>query len=357
MTKLVVTALAVWWASLFAVGRPLAGPRPSVAVSLYSTYTENVFGTYAAKSDWVWSGDVEIGYEHPSALSFVYSGNINTFATYGDLTHHAHRMGVGYFRYLGTGQNAIDIGAHVHTHLDRPAYAVYDYREWQGYGDGKWYLTPSLLGRVGYRVRGRTYPSYGSEDFAEHNAYLQVNRFMETRTTVRFELDWGYKQYAGGVYRDIYQVTALARIAQSLGTRTGTYLEYRHRFDPSRSDAFWDPLEGYEDSPFKDRYTYRGAEWIGAITYMGPWNTKVRASARYIRRTYTGTPALDLDGMPLEPERMREDRRTQFHLRGERPFPKDAMLRLEYLYRRNASNDPYYDYNAHIVSAGIEVAF
>lgn len=359
--KVLVAVLAISWTSLFAVGRPCAAPRPYMSASLYSTYTDNVFGTYAATSDWIWSGDVAIEYEGPSDLSFTYSGSLNTFAIYEDLTNHSHRIGLGYFRYLGEGQDAIDVGAQFQTHLDRPSYAYYDYTEWKGHGDAKCYFGAEMLGRIGYQVRGRRYPNFDSEDFAEHSAYLQVNRFLETRTTVRLELDWGNKRYSNGTYGDIHQVTSSARIAQSIGERTGVYIEYRHRFTPSRSEMFRDPVDGYGDSPFKDRYTYQGEECRGVITYLAPWRTKIRTSVLYATKLYTGTPALDLYGVPLRSERMREDRRTQIYLRAERPFPRgergDTVLRLEYQYRRNASNDPYYDYRAHTVSAGIEAAF
>jgi hypothetical protein len=59
----------------------------------------------------------------------------------------------------------------------------------------------------------------------------------------------------------------------------------------------------------------------------------------------------------------REDRRHSLHLEGEKVLHRGAGwirqvgLRLEWLYQRVDSNDPYYDATTQVYSVGVEFGF
>ena len=340
----------------------------SVSVYLSQTYSDNLFGNYVPKSDWISSGDVEVRYGGSHGLVLAYRGVLHGFAEYTDLLNHRHRVGLLYSSASGGGRNALYAGIQGQIRRDRPLYAYYDHDQGRGYVRVKYYLTPQTLGRMGYEVRTRSYPQYDEQDFLVQEVFVQLNRFLPTRTTLRMELGWGAKRYeAQSVWAEggtAHQATAEVKIAQSLGTNTGAQLRYRRWSQPSGAWRDWVRDGYYEENPFEDHYSYGGGEIQSVVKYRGAWGMALELGGTVLTKRYHGVPALDLSGLPLEPERTRKDQQMRVYVGVEQPLDvwlpdrlPGASLRLEYVYKRNTSNDLYYTYSAHFFSSGVGIYF
>ena len=118
----------------------------------------------------------------------------------------------------------------------------------------------------------------------------------------------------------------------------------------------------YEGSPSEDHFGYGGTVFESVIKHRRSSHTVLELGGATHTRHYSGIPALDLAGLPLEPQQMRSDRRTQVHARVRHPLAfgfadhlAEVLLHLDYIYRHNTSNDPYYDYSAQSFSTGLEI--
>ncbi|MXW79097.1 MAG: hypothetical protein F4Z57_08970 [Gemmatimonadetes bacterium] len=94
---------------------------------------------------------------------------------------------------------------------------------------------------------------------------------------------------------------------------------------------------------------------------MAPLNCELAASFHRESRLYSQRPAYDLAGV-LTGESTTETRHTArlglaraFYL-DSTPF-REMALELEWLYRSVASNDAFYDTDAHAYSVGIQFGF
>ena len=125
----------------------------------------------------------------------------------------------------------------------------------------------------------------------------------------------------------------------------------------AQSKAYWyDP-----DELFEDRYSYSGDQWSATLKYLAPLNCELAASFYRESRLYSQRPAYDLAGV-LTGGSTTETRHTA-RLGLARAFYLDSTLfqeialELEWLYRAVASNDAFYDADAHAYSAGIQFGF
>ncbi|MCE5252266.1 hypothetical protein LLG96_18855 [bacterium] len=90
----------------------------------------------------------------------------------------------------------------------------------------KAYLTPSLLLRSESSVGGRSYRTFGSESYTDAVSYVRLDRFFNSGTTLRGQIDLGIRHYpdAPGT-PDTSLLGSRLRVAQSLGERWGMFVE------------------------------------------------------------------------------------------------------------------------------------
>ena len=91
------------------------------------------------------------------------------------------------------------------------------------------YITPSILLRSKVDFRQRLYRAFISEDFNEYETYVRIDRFFNSGTTLRGQLDAGIRDYINVPNAFTTTLFGLrARIARSLGRRWGMWLEIRN---------------------------------------------------------------------------------------------------------------------------------
>ncbi|MDP6778264.1 MAG: hypothetical protein QGI83_16020 [Candidatus Latescibacteria bacterium] len=359
-------------------------------ISVGTTYDTNAYGSYAREADAITHIGIYLANrssgEH-SMFEYYYSGNGNIFAQSGNRSFVVNRVGVAYARELGGGRNNIVAGASVAVRLDRSYYNVYDYLGGQLAVNGKWYTAPTVLIRLGYRLRLRDYWNLDLLNYAEHRLSAQVSKFLPSRTTVRGDIAFGYRNNRNprvesldtgfGPFRpgrgrpvpvtvdpgvpDESQVVLGVQVAQSLFENTGLSLRYQARLNTS-SDTYYLAGEesGYSDDVdlFNDRYDYEGHEWSAKLTQQLPLRLRLVLEGGYEIRSYDGREALDVDGNAIAEGLFREDRETFASVTLEQPLTSRLDMGIWYGYQRNLSNDLYYNYGArHSLSVDLKLGF
>ena len=385
-----------------------AEAQVTLNADLYTTYTDNVFLTASQRSDLMQSAYIDFDYQLDADLSLYYSGNANVFSENADLFNHLHSFGASYARPLGAA-GLFFSGASLSLRLDRPLYSYRDFAAGRAFASFEPYLHPALITRLDYTLSYQNFLNAADYSYREQHLDAQLTHYLPTRTTLQLNGELGLKSYlqetAQPSSNPLLWGTRL-KAAQSLGANLGLQLAWHHQgilsgqsryadwfwYDPNRllddpykTEEYWyDPDELYKtkvkskaywyktkatsqeywydpDELFEDRYSYSGDQWSATLKYLAPLNCELAASFQRESRLYSQRPAYDLAG-GLTGESTAETRHTArlglaraFYL-DSTPF-REIALELEWLYRSVASNDAFYDANAHAYSVGIQFGF
>ena len=378
-----------------------AEAQVALNADLYTTYTDNVFLTASQRSDLMQSAYIDFDYQPDADLSLYYSGNANVFSKNADLFNHVHSFGASYARPLGTA-GLFFAGANLSLRLDRPLYDYRDFAAGRAFASFEPYLHPELITRLDYTLSYQNFLNAADYSYREQHLDAQLTHYLPTRTTLQLNSELGLKSYlqetAQPSRNPLLWGTRL-KAAQSLGPNLGLQLAWHHQgilagqsryadwfgYAPSeifdefykaktKSKAYrYDPDEFYKAPPasqthwydpdelFEDRYSYSGDQWSATLKYLAPLNCELAASFHRESRLYSQRPAYNLAGI-LTGESTTETRHTarlglarSFYL-DSTPF-QEIALELEWLYRSVASNDAFYDADAHAYSAGVQFGF
>ena len=125
----------------------------------------------------------------------------------------------------------------------------------------------------------------------------------------------------GGSGRNLVQLNARIKLAQSLGSFTGLQLALRSKVNLAGQSRFSsDQLYNPDDDLFDDRFSYSGHEYKATIKRLASAGKIVELTARSERRNYTGRPAIDLESFLLESGETRRDVRNTLSLRVDKSF-------------------------------------
>ena len=356
------------------------------AVSVGTTYDNNAYGSYAEEADYITRVNLYLahrGQGERSQIEYYYLGNGSIFAQSGTRSFTTHRLGVVYFRQIGEGRNRLFASGSFSFRKDRSYYDVYDYIGGQGAVNGKWYIQRTVMLRLGYRLRLRNYWNLDQYSYAEHDLSTRVSKFLPTRTTLRAEIGYGYKNHRNSTQKtagfgtfqqgrrrtpivitepgvpDEGQFVLAFQAAQSLAANTGLSLWYQRRLNaPSERDGLYGEDLGYSDDEglFDDRYDYDGYEWSARLTQQLPGRSRLVFEGGYETRRYDRRLALNVWNQAIASGAFRSDRTTFGSVFFEMPLATRVDAGIWYVYERNRSNDLYYDYSGrHSFSINLEI--
>ena len=374
-----------------------AEAQVALNADLYTTYTDNVFLTASQRGDLMQSAYIDFDYQLDADLSLYYSGNANVFSKNADLFNHVHSFGASYARPLGAA-GLFFSGATLSLRLDRPLYDYRDFAAGRAFASFEPYLHPALITRLDYTLSYQNFLNATDYSYREQHLDAQLTHYLPTRTTLQLNGELGLKSYlqetAQPSRNPLLWGTRL-KAAQSLGPNLGLQLAWHHQGilsgqsryadwfwydpnkffgDPYKTKAKWyNPDELYKkkapskaywydpDELFEDLYSYGGDQWSATLKYLAPLDCELETSLQSESRLYSQRPAYDLAGV-LTGGSTTETRRTArlglaraFYL-DSTPF-REMALELEWLYRSVASNDAFYDADAHAYSVGIQFGF
>ena len=389
-----------------------AEAQVALNADLYTTYTDNVFLTANQRGDLMQSAYLDFSYQFDADLSLYYAGNANVFSENPDLFNHLHSLGASYAHPLGA-VGVFLAGADLSLRLDRPLYSYRDFAAGRAFASFEPYLHPALITRFDYTFSYQNFLNAAAYSYREQHLDAQLTHYLPTRTTLQLNGELGLKSYLQETpqpNRNPLLWGTRLKIAQSLGPNLGLQLAWHHqdilagqsrhadwfwydlntllddpykaeRYDlderhktKTKSKAHWYSPDGFYKAPppsqaswydpdelFEDRYSYGGDQWRATLKYLAPLNCELAASFHRESRLYNARPAYDLAGL-LTGESTTETRHTArlglahaFYL-DSTPF-QEIALEVEWLYRSVASNDAFYDADAHAYSAGVQFGF
>lgn len=359
----------------------------------FAGYSENIIGTYNAPDDFLAVPNIEIS-RMTESLEFYYSGTFTQFQQNTKFNNTLHGIGFDY-RLIQAANILSTIGTNYSIANYRDNYSYYNNQQLYGFINLKYYPTRSMLIKGGFALHNKNFVEEKAWNHWESLLYLQYNLFLKTKTTIRLGADFLYRnfrpyatdedvtsRYSGkggrGTYYSIsrydelpslWQTFFVARLAQSLGRRTGGYAEYAYRYNHSEGNPYELEIESF--SPIDDYFGYRGNYLTANLKYK---ITNAFWSAfnyhRYFRH-YVNRPVYeyDFDGQTWVVENddyvmtalHREDTgqrvEISFGYAINRFLKKASTLEIMALftYRKNDSNDPYFRYEDK--SAGLQLNY
>ncbi len=280
--------------------------------------------------------------------------------------------------------------------LYRPDYQDFNFLSLGFLGAVKSYLGGSSILRADYAFE---YKNYKDQifDFTSHMVNLSLDRYFETRTTLKAEAHWGFKHFlhpfvsvvpeplepepppdgqhgSGGGHsqggghmgwkheiskpgsksqgQGIQVLSAGGLLAQGIGNSIGIRVSGLRQWTLSGENPFISINEFYMvENPTSDVFSWNGYVVSGQLTFEAPWNTQLKLGYTGFMKEFPGIDALDLEGESLG--FLRQDRRNQWEARLEKNFSA-LSLYFNYSYVRNRSNDPLFNWQGHFLSVGVQ---
>lgn len=326
----------------------------SVKIKMYETYMDNVFQTSEPDSDYVTLLYVDLDYAIEQNTSITYSSNANLFYRYKDLHNQAHYLSLEHEKNLLKYKGNLYFGVGLGLRDNQNLYSYYDHLLAGSYIGVKYYFTDTTFGQIEYQIDLKNYQNYSTYNSLENYGYLLLSKSIQaTRTTIQTRIDLGRRNYTSNIgdKNHIDQVTGTIKMAQSLSDRTGLQLMYSQHH--ASSFPFEDsPIQDYYTNEFEDDYNYSGREISLTLKHITLWDLSLKGSlirkSKLFNMHYFGTD-----------EQAREDNNTDVLLEVEKRFSSfnNISLHLEFLHRKNNSNNQFYDSSTSMFSTGMRVAF
>jgi hypothetical protein len=166
-------------------------------VSIDNGYDDNMFHNYTASESA--STDIALMYGYfpeDGNWALNYTGALSSFSQYPDRMYATNTLGASWALPYGTDDvNSITLLGIGSMRLDKEDYSLYDYSQILTSISLKQKLIDDLPLLMSYRARYRSYPNFGELSYLEHFASIGTMMFFETRTSIRVQADYGYKNY------------------------------------------------------------------------------------------------------------------------------------------------------------------
>ena len=333
----------------------------SVDLKIYGTYIDNVFQNDLPESDYVSLTYLDTSFNISPGASIFYDANFNLFSEHSDLQNYTHNLGTEYERAIFQDKGRLYLGGELGLRQNTSEYSDYNRRSGNAYMTLKYYLTKTTLARIGYGIEYGSYPDFRTFSFLENYGFLQLSRFFQTRTTLQAMLEAGRRDYPemndDGAESYTNRITGSVKLAQSLADNTGLQLQYLWHYAPRGIEEQYIEDNYYSaEEFFDDEYTYSGVEYRAVLKHIASRRTILKASFSMKDKEYNVPSIYTESGI-------RKDRDIAFQFEIEKGFSlplgtdTDFALHIQFLHKRNNSNDSYYDYSTNIISIGTKAAF
>lgn len=166
-------------------------------LSLDNGYDDNMFRNYSGSASA--STDVNLMYGYfPEDEDWAvnYSGSLATFSEFPERLYAFQSIAASYvIKYGDADANSLTIVGNGSMRLDREDYVLYDYSQALGTLSLRQKIVGDLPLLLSYHARYRSYPNFGELSYLEHFTSLGTMMFFETRTSVRVQAEFGFKNY------------------------------------------------------------------------------------------------------------------------------------------------------------------
>lgn len=365
----------------------------TVYLSFNQHSTQNLFQTRDAVAEQISAFSLSIDQDF-SALSFLSNLEYSAFRETAGLSFFAADAGLDYLLPAGAKSAFYFAGGGTGTFY-RQEYGAFSSLGANLLGAFKSYLAPSSILKLQWQGAYAVYKD-SLFDYWSQSASLSVDKYFQTRTTLKADAEWGYKyflhpflsepveptaepaatsaemsgmgwgggrQYPGGngfIPRydsqgggaGIGHVSLSLLAAQGIGDRVGLSVSALRQWTVSGENPFLSIEEFYlVQNPSADAFSWEGRQFTGRITLNLPWSVELKAGYTYSDKTYPGVESMSLEGVPLGI--VRNDLRHLFETRLEKRFRRVSLF-LAYSWVDNRSSAPLFVWKSHFLMGGFE---
>ena len=362
----------------------------TISLSLFQNMTDNIFQNAYAEP------------EHMSNLSFSIDKSFARLSLFGygeyshlyenaEITYTNVDLGLDYLQPV-SAKSALYFSLMGRGYFFKSDYSDYNYLAVNGYIALKSYLSQTSIFKSNYSLEYRSYRT-SIFDYLSHSFFVSADKYFPSKTTVRAELNWGYKYFfqpyqtvsteipvempsysgrggrgkhsgmgnkfnaidapvsrqgEGGEGIQVFSAGVL--LAQGIGSKIGINLTGSKQWVLSGENPFDFVEEFYMvENPSYDRFSWSGVRIGSQVSFLLPWNMDLKMNLEYSDKEFPGIESLSLDGEPLG--LTRNDQRSQLGVKLQKNFAKITLF-LSYTYAVNRSNDPYYDWEGNYLTVG-----
>jgi hypothetical protein len=357
------------------------------SLSFSQNMTDNLFQNRLAEKDHLSTIGIYLDKSFSKYSIFV-EGSYSHLYENPNLTSFTPDIGIDYISPLNE-KSAFYFSLGGRGAFYRSDYSDFNYLSANFFAAFKSYLSQTSIFKSNYSFEYKSYKD-SVYDFLSHSLMISLDKFLQTKTTLKGEANWAYKHfihpytYEEGAsveehryygqgrgkgsshgngtaqYQTITQTEAQGiqvvsfsgLIAQGLGKNIGINLSGMRQWVISGENPFSYIEEFYAvENPSYDSFSWDGYQLGSQLTFLLSWDIQIKLGYTLFKKEFPGIESLDLEGNPLGV--MREDKRNQFEVKAEKNFPKFSVF-LFYSYIKNSSNDLYFDWNGHFLSIGFE---
>lgn len=167
-------------------------------VSVDGIYDNNAYKFVDGPSDAVTQTSFYLARRDTSArtgVEYFYNGDFDLFVRASQRHFTTQRVGLAYVRQFGQARHLLSAGGNFGGRWDRAVYKYYDTLDGAVYANFKLNLARTTSLRTTYRLTLRKYLKLDASSFREHLASLALNTAFPTRTALKLEVSYGYKDY------------------------------------------------------------------------------------------------------------------------------------------------------------------
>jgi hypothetical protein len=362
----------------------------TLSLSLFQNMTDNLFQNTYAEADHVSNLSFSID-KNFTRLSLFAFGEYSHLYENSDIAYYSQDLGLDYLQTLGE-KSALYFSLMGRGYFYTSDYSDYNYLSVNAYVALKSYLSQTSILKSNYTLEYKTYRT-SAFDYISHSLYVSADKYFPSRTTLKAEMNWGFKQFfqpyqtaiAGtpaqfpsshggkgrgkqaGMGNDPFPMgtpvstqqesgegiqvfSAGVLLAQGIGDKIGINLTGMKQWVLSGENPFGFVEEFYMvENPSYDRFSWSGIQLGSQVSFLLPWNMDMKVDLMYTDKDFPGIESLTLDGEPLG--LTRNDQRSQLGVRLQKNFARITIV-LSYSYVVNRSNDPYYDWAGNYLTVG-----
>jgi len=359
----------------------------TLSLSFSHNATDNLFQNLYAESDQLSSLGIYLDKDF-SGFSLFTEGNYSYLYENTNLSYYTQDLG-GNTLYTVNEKSAFYFSLAGRGAFYQSDYSDFNYFSINFFGAFKTYLSQSSILKSNYTFEYKNYKS-SVFDHTSHSLMLSLDKYFQTKTTLKGEIGWGYKNflhpylseepmvmetnllssggkgrhnpYKAGLNQFISQTQSHAQeiqvfslsglIAQGLGSRVGLQLTGTRQWSLSGKNPFTYIEEFYAvENPSYDRFSWEGFRIGAQLSVLIPWNIQGKLRYTMDNKEFPGIYSLSLEGDPLDI--LRNDERRQFEVSIEKNFTKFSVS-ISCFYVDNDSNDPLFNWDGLFFSAGIQ---
>lgn len=344
---------------------------------LFTSYLmrdDNVYKAKATHEEWNNTSSLSISHRYTGEryqLQGYYSADISLMQKNQDLNNYAHSFGMA--ARFDRDDHAITIRGSAKLRDYQEAYAFYNVNSYDLAIDLRYFPDLKNLYSLDLVIGRDTYDEFVELNNSSYRINGRYQRFFQSKLSLSAEASLEVKNYINQSVVNFFgfggrfnaprymeepvraaKFSLASNIGKSLSPSLGISLKLggdRFIGDPiaaysggiyyyTENDLFDDPLA------YQSRYISLQLTKQFSIGFQGKVGLKVQD------KDYAGTPALDVTGNLTGDTR--RDTRSEFSLMFLKRFqtgwsvPSRVEVFFNYMYRRNPSNDPYYEFDDHV---------